>query len=193
MSVSKYVSTSVFLLFATLLSSSIHADTIGDLSKKLEDKLLLSLVEAKKGASIKPFTSDGCSGGLSDGWETLSDLFPPFETYFGRLPPWQDCCVTHDKVYWQGETKNGYILRKQADESLRQCVMDTGIKLAPELSRRFNISESEIERGFNLVAMTMYRAVRLGGRPCSGLPWRWGYGWPTCRLINGDPNNDEAF
>jgi hypothetical protein len=30
------------------------------------------------------------------------------------------------------------------------------------------------------IADLMYRAVRLGGIPCSGLPWRWGYGWPAC-------------
>jgi len=179
------------LLAYTLFSPCSYAASLSDLSKKFEDKLLLKLAEAKRGASIKPFTTDGCSGGLSDGWETLSDLFPPFNAHFGRLPPWQDCCVTHDKAYWQGETENGYALRKQADEALMQCVMDSGIKLAPELSRRYEFSESEIERGFNLVAMTMYRAVRLGGRPCSGLPWRWGYGWPTCQLFNDGPDFDD--
>ena len=30
------------------------------------------------------------------------------------------------------------------------------------------------------IAELMYRAVRIGGIPCSGLPWRWGYGWPEC-------------
>lgn len=160
------------------------AQPLSELSEKFENALLPHLLEAKQQARIKPFSSDGCSGGLSEGWETLSDMFPPFSSHFGRLPPWQDCCITHDKVYWQGETQNGYHLRKQADKQLRQCVMDMGIKLAPDLSRRYPFSEVDIERGFDLVANLMYRAVRLGGRPCSGLPWRWGYGWPQCSILS---------
>ena len=42
------------------------------------------------------------------------------------------------------------------------------------LERRLELRHHEA------VASLMYRAVRLGGIPCSGLPWRWGYGWPEC-------------
>ena len=35
----------------------------------------------------------------------------------------------------------------------------------------------------------MYRAVRIGGGPCTGLPWRWGNGWPGCNPI-GDLDFD---
>jgi len=156
------------------------AGSLSRMSEKFENSLLLKLLEVKQNEIIKPFTSDGCSGGMSDGWETLSDLFPPFNAHFGRLPPWQDCCLAHDKAYWQGETENGYQKRLQADEQLKQCVIDTGLKLAPELARRYRFSEDDIERGFTVVATNMFRAVRLGGRPCSGMPWRWGYGWPQC-------------
>jgi len=170
---------------ATIISPApVLAGSLSELSEKFENRLLKDLIKAKQNTEIKAFTSDGCSGGLSDGWETLSELFPPFNAHFGRLPPWQDCCVTHDKTYWQGDTDDGYHKRKQADEQLKQCVIDTGLKLAAELSRRYDFSEDEIERGFKLVATTMYRAVRIGGRPCSGLPWRWGYGWPECDLVN---------
>ena len=30
------------------------------------------------------------------------------------------------------------------------------------------------------IADLMYRAVRIGGVPCTGLPWPWDYGWPEC-------------
>ena len=33
---------------------------------------------------------------------------------------------------------------------------------------------------YEVIGDLMYRAVRIGGIPCSGLPWRWGYGWPEC-------------
>lgn len=39
-----------------------------------------------------PFTTDGCSAGMSAGWKLL----------FGQLPPWQGHCVAHDRLYWAG-------------------------------------------------------------------------------------------
>jgi len=163
---------------------AVAVDSLSQLSETFENKLLEQLAAAKQSGKIQDFTSDGCSGGLSEGWATLSDRFPQFNAHFGRRPPWESCCHKHDKVYWQGETEFGYQKRKRADQQLRQCVEDSGIRLAPELSRRYGMSESEIEHAFTLVSILMYRAVRIGGRPCSGLPWRWGYGWPQCGLLS---------
>jgi len=47
-----------------------------------------------------------------------------------------------------------------------------------EHARQCLAFEWEIE-----IAEIMYRAVRLGGAPCTTLPWRWGFGWPKCEKI----------
>ena len=50
-----------------------------------------------------------------------------------------------------------------------------------EFAREFALSPEAIERNFVIVGALMYRAVRVGGIPCTDLPWRWGYGWPQCK------------
>jgi hypothetical protein len=94
-----------------------------------------------------PFTTDGCSGGMTAGWQFISH----------KPPPWNDCCVTHDKAYWAGGSS---AQRKQADITLLIDVAN---------------------RGYPLIAMLMYLAVRVGGVPWLPLPWRWGYGWKWAR------------
>jgi hypothetical protein len=42
-----------------------------------------------------PFTTDGCSGGMTALWRLVSR----------RDPPWQGACVEHDRAYWRGGTK----------------------------------------------------------------------------------------
>jgi len=162
-----------------LLSSSTYAvaGAITDIEKNLEQKRMHRLADAKQGQIIKPFTSDGCSGGLSTGWEYFADQFPKFSTRFGNTPPWQQCCVMHDKSYWKGEVRDGYEQRKKADRALRVCVENSGstLKTKPE-----NNLSDKVSLSLKVTAQLMYRAVRLGGKPCSIFPWRWGYGWPKC-------------
>ena len=175
-------------LFSCKNSNSADNDDYGALSalsEKLENSLLKNLEQAKQGAKINAFSSDGCSGGLSSGWESLAATFPAFKQRFGKQPPWHQCCLTHDRLYWVGVTKNGYKERKHADAELRRCVQTKGAELAPELAQKYQLQEEEIKRGFTLASKLMYSAVRLGGRPCSGLPWRWGYGWPQCSPLPG--------
>lgn len=90
---------------------------------------------------------------------------------------------------------NGSRLRQLADEELRSCVLATressaliaasfaaqvGTFRNPEpVNNRVNHA-SELDRLYPLAAELMYRVVRVGGMPCSGLPWRWGYGSPPC-------------
>ncbi len=64
------------------------------------------------------------------------------------------CCVAHDHAYWQGGSSGE---RKHADEILRACVQST--------------TQS------NVLAYSMYVAVRIGGTPYVQTPWRWGFGW----------------
>jgi hypothetical protein len=85
---------------------------------------------------MKPFKSDGCT------------LF-----FDGN---WRDCCVSHDKSYWQGGTQEE---RLEADKKLKECVS---------------------KHGHPYIASFMYMMVRIGGSSkmpfSSYLPWRWGFG-----------------
>jgi len=99
-----------------------------------------------------PFTTDGCSGGLTAGWRLV----------LGRDPPWNDLCVEHDKLYWPGGSA---YQRQEADRRLREAVR---------------------ARGYPVVAVLMWIAVRIGGHPLLPLPWRWGYGWRWPRPYRQD-------
>jgi hypothetical protein len=125
---------------------------------------------------------------MSDGWRYLADLFASFSSHYGNKPPWESCCVAHDRIYWKGETDNGYQKRKQADLELRACVVKTGLLASEELAEKYNTTPNEIKKSFDIAADLMYRAVRIGGKPCTLFPWRWGYGWPNCFLLE-----DEEF
>lgn len=132
------------------------------------------------------FVSDGCSGGLSVGWEYLSREIGRFADFQESRPPWESCCVVHDRVYHTGGQMqpgavDSFEARKQADNDLRECVVETGEKQARELMDEYHLSREKIDLLYQIIGDLMYRAVRVGGMPCTGLPWRWGYGWPECQ------------
>lgn len=60
-----------------------------------------------------PFTTDGCSGGMSRAWRAV----------FRRPPPWEGCCVAHDFEYHPGGTKED---RRKADRELMAAVVLNG-------------------------------------------------------------------
>lgn len=111
--------------------------------------------------------SDGCSGGMSAIWSDLAEEFPALAGRIGPHPPWEACCVAHDRAYHNAggarQAAESYRARRRADAKLRDCVANTNP--APKQSA---------------LADAMYLAVRVGGGPCSGLSWRWGYGLPNC-------------
>ena len=138
-----------------------------------------------EGSQLSPFTTDGCSGGLSVGWEYLAKKIETFHDAHGQEPPWESCCITHDRAYHLGgdngqHAESSFTARKIADEQLRTCVVQTASSRLDALSESYNISEDEVESLYRVIGALMYRAVRVGGMPCTGLPWRWGYGWPEC-------------
>lgn len=184
---------SMIIVVCVSASTSVDAISIDEIDERLEQLSLdkLSYIQSRPENSIDPFTTDGCSGGMSDGWRYLSNVFPSFDNRDGNKPLWEDCCVAHDRVYWRGETDKGYMKRKQADLNLRACVVETGKSASEELARKYNTSVSEMEKSFEVAADLMYRAVRIGGKPCSGLPWRWGYGWPNCPLFLEDKSMED--
>ena len=145
-----------------------------------EQMLRLAAQQQRPGIIIGRFQSDGCSGGMSQTWSFLAETLPSFADYAGDQPPWEHCCVAHDRDYWRGETHDGYEMRQQADARLRACVRSTGRQQATEIAITLNLSEAQIVDSIHLTADLMYQAVRLGGGPCTGFAWRWGYGWPQC-------------
>lgn len=145
----------------------------------------LATLKVRAGSALAEFTTDGCSGGLSIGWEYLAGKIKDFQTTHGTEPPWESCCISHDHKYHTGGPREttadeSFKARKEADLALKSCVLETGLKRAPKLSSEYDVSSREVQIIYTGIADLMYRSVRIGGMPCTGLPWRWGYGWPAC-------------
>jgi hypothetical protein len=164
------------------------SDSIDMLERQLEIDRHEQLLRLKSdpASTLAAFTSDGCSGGLTIGWEYLAGRIASFQKQHGTQPAWEDCCVAHDRRYHTGgpgkvTAGESFRLRREADLELQVCVMETGAQRAPVLSKEYGLSVEHVAEIYDVVAELMYRAVRIGGVPCSGLPWRWGYGWPECQ------------
>jgi len=171
------------LLMLALLPVGLEAQNpLDEIAEAVESEQMqrLAAQQRRPGVVIDKFRSDGCSGGMSQAWEFLADSLPGFADYAGKQPPWEHCCVAHDRDYWYGETQNGVDMRAQADARLRACVRATGEQHGAEISQTLGLPPADIVETINLTADLMYQAVRLGGAPCTGLAWRWGHGWPEC-------------
>ena len=145
----------------------------------------LAAVKIVSRSVLAEFTTDGCSGGLSVGWQFLAGKVKSFQSVHGTQPPWESCCIAHDLEYHTGGVREitadeSFTTRRKADLRLKICVQETGLNRATELSNEYDVSIREIEILYTAIADLMYRAVRIGGMPCTSLPWRWGYGWPEC-------------
>ena len=148
----------------------------------------LSRVMAEAGYRATPFVTDGCSGGLSLAWGAVANYLPPLAGVHDEYPPWEACCVTHDRAYHVAggarTAQESYRARLSADEALRDCVLDTGVLRSPQLVETYDVTDAQVAAAYALIADAMFNAVRLGGGPCSALPWRWGYGYPGCLWPN---------
>ncbi len=136
------------------------------------------------GAALAPFTTDGCSGGLSAGWAFAARHLPALAAHHGEHPPWEACCSAHDRAYHAGpgdDALASFMARRKADDTMRTCVLAEGAARRDSLMQDYGISAGMVDLLYEGIAGVMYRAVRLGGAPCSRLSWRWGYGWPQCR------------
>jgi hypothetical protein len=146
-------------------------------------RLLIEGVAAPE-TLLTPFASDGCSGGLSSSWRVVADLVPGFAEAHQAAPPWEACCVAHDRAYHVAggarTPEASYAARLEADTALRACVIATGETRLADLAARYGGSETQVRRAYAAIAEAMFTAVRLGGGPCSGLPWAWGFGYPGC-------------
>lgn len=176
------------VLLLALLAAPVHAEPPSDpmpqgLELRAHERLMQSL--AVTGRILGPFETDGCSGGLSAAWEAVAATFPDFARTHQDRPPWEACCVTHDRAYHDAggalTAAESLASRLTADEALHHCVVTTGGRRAPEIAALYGLSEETMRAGYAAVADAMFRAVRLGGAPCTGLSWRWGFGLPACR------------
>jgi len=136
------------------------------------------------GVTLVAFETDGCSGGLSQAWRAMSSTFPKFAEAHQSRPPWEDCCVTHDRAYNNAggalEAAASFDARLAADTTLRSCVTASAGDRVEALSEMYDLSAAQIESAYAQIAQTMFLVVRFGGAPCTDLPWRWGFGYPSC-------------
>lgn len=160
--------------------------TFSDVSRGFEmpaHRSLMALM-ATQGTELAPFETDGCSGGMSWSWRVVADVFPDFEVLQGAHPPWEACCVTHDRAYHDAGGVTGaaesYAARLAADNALKHCVADPSAIEIDRVASLYDVPRERAVFAYNLIAEAMFNAVRFGGGPCSGLPWRWGYGYPGC-------------
>jgi hypothetical protein len=86
----------------------------------------------------------------------------------------------HERLVKARAPRNVKLARRYADEQLRQCVIRSGNGRASVLMTDYGLSAGQASALYRSIADVMYRAVRVGGVPCSGLSWRWGFGWPQC-------------
>lgn len=166
----------------TTWSSDSEGQDIDQIGRDIEQPRFerLARIQNDPQNKLSPFATDGCSGGLSSGWRFLATALPAFKDKFGDKPPYEGCCVEHDRAYWRGETVQGFDKRLQADQTLKQCVATYGKQHKQEFAQEFHLSPEIIMQNFTIISTLMYKAVRVGGIPCSKFSWRWGYGWPPC-------------
>ena len=179
----------------TLSASSVDAEdsiTTGSLSRAVElpSHRWLAKIRRLPATELEPFTTDGCSGGMSSLWAFTAQSYPEFAEAHLGVPPWEECCVTHDRAYHTGgkepDPEASYAARIKADEKLRQCVIATSSDRDDVLMDLYGMTEAEVKLVYEAIGAAMFQAVRLGGGPCTGLPWRWGYGYPNCWELPSD-------
>ncbi len=175
----------LFLLCSFSWPLSLTANPLDKTVEALERLQMSWLNEEqnKPGVVIDEFSSDGCSGGMSMVWTSVAEISPIFAKRLGQHPPWQYCCVAHDWHYWRGDSIDGYNKRLRADQELRHCVRQSANQQGWQLAASLGLPPREVNEMINLTADLMYAAVRAGGKPCTGLPWRWGHGWPECSIL----------
>ncbi|WP_299080618.1 hypothetical protein [uncultured Ruegeria sp.] len=158
-----------------------------DLMRSFEMPAHHALIAQRDVADLTPFETDGCSGGLSTSWRWVAKTFPQIGELYETQPPWEDCCMIHDRAYHNAggalRAEDSYDARLSADETLRSCVRDHGDSHVDEYAQRYDLTPDQVRSVHSITADAMFGAVRFGGGPCSGLPWRWGFGYAGCSVF----------
>lgn len=147
-----------------------------------ENKQMEQLERTKELYTKSEFISDGCSGDLSSTWTNviseLNDSFPSFKENYPNPEtlPYEAACIEHDRAYHNGE--GGYIGRLRADNKLREDIIVYGIENTETLKKSTGLeTDEEVVFLYERIAGLVYQGVRLGGAPCTGMPYAWGYGY----------------
>jgi glycerophosphoryl diester phosphodiesterase len=87
---------------------------------------------------LAEFSTDGCSGGLSIDWHYFSWRAGLFRDRHATRPPWENCCVEHDRANHIGggvglTAAGSFSAREQADDELRACVLATAKERGDQL------------------------------------------------------------
>ncbi|MFT5398236.1 MAG: hypothetical protein ACI8XW_001026 [Gammaproteobacteria bacterium] len=129
-------------------------------------------------------------------WNTDSPLgfsIAPGQLFIGlikirqTIAPLFFCCIAcrigrlHQFISVLATTTNAHHAKAEADDELRSCANLWGVEKGDDWAKQLEVNRQEILGITRLTAELMYSAVRLGGAPCTGLPWRWGHGWPECQ------------
>jgi hypothetical protein len=113
---------------------------------------------------------------------------PEFSRVHQAKPPFESCCEIHDRAYHNGggaaDAEESYERRLAADRALQICIRDFSAGRAAELAEAYGIAPEQAGRLYEVMAAGMFAAVRLGGLPCTGLSWRWGFGATGCGAGN---------
>jgi len=148
----------------------------------VEKKQMQALALTKQQYPLDTFKSDGCSGNISTGWRKaiteLSNLSPSVADNYSNMQtiPFESACIAHDQVYHEGD--GGYVARLEADNALRAAIINYAIEHTAEIQSRTGIQlPEEVIFLYEIIAETVYRGVRLGGAPCTGMPYAWGFGY----------------
>lgn len=159
----------------------------GLLARSLEMPAHRALMAVRSGAAPAPFVTDGCSGGLSEAWPLVAGHFPELTAPGAAAPVFEPCCVIHDRAYHDAggatDAEASFDARLAADRALRACVIERGNAISARDPAGAGTRPQELDRAYRAIAGAMYLAVRFGGAPCSGLPWRWGFGYPGCSVL----------
>ena len=178
----------ITLITALLWTSPIGAQTALERLIELPAHERLQTIRTDANNTLAAFETDGCSGYQSQKWEFIATYIPSFEEAHEKHPPWENCCITHDRAYHSGgfnsQAKASFDAREIADQKLYECVIQTATDRQAELSKIYGMAPAQVDTAYTAIANAMYAAVRLGGAPCSGLPWRWGYGYKNCGLFD---------
>lgn len=149
-----------------------------------------AMVEQSLDGPLTPFESDGCSGGMSSSWRLVAERFPKFRAVYESHPPWESCCVIHDRAYHDASgaktAETSFDARLAADQALSNCVKEFGAAQAQVYAAQYDMTPDQVTSAMSITAQAMYLAVRIGGGPCSGLPWRWGFGYPGCSVFSDE-------
>ncbi len=181
---SKYLNTKkMYIVFFVIIPAFFVLSLINVVnSPKDELAGMLQLENAKNNRSLSEFKSDGCSGNISKNWKasiiSLSKIFPQFSERYQEAQniPFEYACVKHDKQYHLGE--GGYVARLKADNALRNEIITYAITNVAQIKNRTNLkTDEEAIFLYETIAEAVYLGVRSGGKPCTKMPYSWGFGY----------------